>query len=93
MSRRVFQLRRTLKVGTQRIRLKTVKRLEELFDLASGFARGTYKFQYDGDKLPGRTVSAIMEQLQRCSIVQTKPTAIVQSIKPAIQGETPIRGN
>jgi len=38
---------------------------------------------YDSGKLPGRTVSAIMKQLQRCSIVQTKPTAIVETIKPA----------
>jgi hypothetical protein len=41
---------------------------------------------YDSGKLLGRTVSAIMKQLQRCSIVQTKPTAIVETIEPAKDG-------
>ena len=46
VARRIFQLRRTFEVDTQRLRNKAVKGLEDLFDMASAFAKGTYKFQY-----------------------------------------------
>jgi GTP1/Obg family GTP-binding protein len=38
---------------------------------------------YESGRLPGRTVDAIRKQLKLCSIVQTKHTAIVQTIEPA----------
>ena len=45
---------------------------------------------YKVDKLSGRTVWAIRKQIKSFdSIVQTKQTAIVQTIKPAILEKTP----
>jgi hypothetical protein len=38
---------------------------------------------YESGRLPERTVDAIRKQLKVCSIVQTKHTAIVQTIEPA----------
>lgn len=38
---------------------------------------------YESGRLPERTVDAIRKQLKLCSIVQTKSTAIVQTIEPA----------
>jgi hypothetical protein len=38
---------------------------------------------YESGRLPERTVDAIRKQLKLCSIVQTKHTAIVQTIEPA----------
>jgi hypothetical protein len=50
---RIFQLRKTLSIDTQRMRLKSLERLEELFDMASGLAKGDYKFQCsDGKREP-----------------------------------------
>ncbi len=40
VSSRIFQLRKTLHVDTQRTRKKLIIRLEEVFDLASNYARG-----------------------------------------------------
>ena len=38
---------------------------------------------YESGRFPERTVDAIRKQLKLCSIVQTKHTAIVQTIEPA----------
>ena len=68
-------------VRTARGKPWTDAELKLLMDMA---AQGSNPQRiYDSGKLPGRTVSAIMKQLQRCSIVQTKPTAIVETIKPS----------
>jgi len=40
VSRRIFQLRRIARVDTQKIRRKALLRLQEIFDVASAFARG-----------------------------------------------------
>ena len=56
VARRIFQLRKTFEVNTQQLRTKAIKRLEELFVLASDFARGTYKFQYSEGKREVLTV-------------------------------------
>jgi hypothetical protein len=45
VTRRIFKLRRTTKLDSQRIRAKTVKQLEELFDIAAAIARGQVKSQ------------------------------------------------
>jgi hypothetical protein len=50
MSRRIFQLRRTLKVDTQEMRLKTMKKLQALFNLSSAFAKGNVRFQSEDGK-------------------------------------------
>jgi predicted transcriptional regulator len=46
VARRFSQLRQTFKVDTQEVRTHAIKRLKELFELSSDFAKGTYKFQY-----------------------------------------------
>jgi hypothetical protein len=40
VSRRVHELRKTVHVDTQRLRGKTIRRLEEIFKVASDYARG-----------------------------------------------------
>jgi len=50
VARRFSQLRKTFDVDTQQVRTKAIKRLEELFNLLSDFARGAYKFQYTKGK-------------------------------------------
>lgn len=42
---RVFQLRRRVKLDTQKLRTKTIKKLERLFDSASAIARGEVEYQ------------------------------------------------
>jgi uncharacterized protein (DUF608 family) len=49
-------LRKAFDVDTQQLRTKAIKRLEELFNLSSDFARGTYKFQYANGKREVLTV-------------------------------------
>lgn len=56
VSRRFFQFRKRFDVDTQQLRTKAIKRLEELFNLSSDFARGTYKFQYTNGKREVLTV-------------------------------------
>ena len=56
VARRFFQLRKAFDVDTQQLRTKAIKRLEELFNLSSDFARGTYKFQYANGKREVLTV-------------------------------------
>jgi hypothetical protein len=50
MARRVFQLRRRFKVDTQQMRLRTIRQLEELFYMASSFARGEQRWERVGGK-------------------------------------------
>jgi hypothetical protein len=38
---------------------------------------------YDSGRLPGRTVQAIIKQLSGCSIVNTIPSALVNTIEPS----------
>lgn len=45
VSRRIFQLRSTLKVDTQQLRVKTLRQLEQLFETASAIARGQIQWQ------------------------------------------------
>jgi hypothetical protein len=45
VARRIFKLRRNVKLDSQRLRAKTVKQLEGLFDLASAIAKGKVKSQ------------------------------------------------
>jgi hypothetical protein len=51
VSCRFFKLRRTVKIDTQRLREKLFQQLNELFDLASAFARGRFEYTYqDGQR-------------------------------------------
>jgi hypothetical protein len=56
VARRFFQFRKTFDVDTQQLRANAIKRLKELFDLSSDFAKGTYKFQYTRGKREVLTV-------------------------------------
>jgi len=49
VSRRISQLRKTLHVDTQRTRRKLIARLEEVFELASDYARGKIERVIDED--------------------------------------------
>jgi len=51
--RRISQLRKSVKFDTDRLRRKTIASLEQLFDVASDFARGRIKWQtQDGKASP-----------------------------------------
>jgi len=48
--RRISQLRKSVKFDTDRLRRKTIASLEQLFDVASDFARGRIKWQTQDGK-------------------------------------------
>jgi len=50
IEQRVVQLRKTVKVNTQRIRRDLLNYLEEIFNLAASLARGRYQTQVEGGK-------------------------------------------
>lgn len=56
VARRILQLRRAVRTDTDRLRSKTIRRLEDLFDLASSFAQGHVKWQSIGGKSERVTV-------------------------------------
>lgn len=56
VARRFSQLRKTFKVDTQEVRTHAIKRLKELFDLSSDFAKGAYRFQYEKGKREPLTI-------------------------------------
>jgi len=49
VSRRVAQIRRTVDGDTQRLRRKTIKKLEEIFQIAADYARGKVSRVTDED--------------------------------------------
>jgi len=53
IARRIFQLRRSLEVDKEQMRLKTISQLGQLFEMASSFARGEQRWQVvDGKPEP-----------------------------------------
>lgn len=60
VARRIFQLRRRIKVNTQHMRLKTIGQLEQLFDMASCFAKGEQRWQ----RVNGKKEPVAMKQRQ-----------------------------
>jgi hypothetical protein len=80
VSRLFFQLRRIFKVDTQTIREKTIKRLEELFDLASGFAKGNYRFTY----VDGQRERVTLVQRQKWARVAAYIAQIINTIANGI---------
>ena len=80
VARRFFQLRRTFNLDTQRLRNKAVRGLEDLFDMASAFAKGTYKFQYaDGKREP-----ITMKQRQIWARIATYAAQVMNTIAQGI---------
>lgn len=60
VARRFLQLRRAESVGTDRLRLKTIRGLEQLFDVANDYARGRVKWQTED----GKAVAVTLKQRQ-----------------------------
>lgn len=80
VARRILQLRRTFEIDTQRLRSKAVKGLEDLFDMASAFAKGTYKYQYvDGKREPIK-----MKQRQIWARIATYAAQVMNTIAQGI---------
>ena len=53
VSRRIFQLRERIKLDTQRLRTRTIERLDQLFAFATLIASGQMKWQrVNGEKRP-----------------------------------------
>jgi hypothetical protein len=80
VARRIFQLRRTFEIDTQRLRSKAVKGLEDLFDMASAFAKGTYKYQY----ADGKRESITMKQRQIWARIATYAAQVMNTIAQGI---------
>lgn len=80
VARRFSQLRKTFQVDTQRLRVKAVKGLEELFDLAKAFAKGTYKFQY----AQGKREPITMKQRQMWARIAAYAAQIMNTIANGI---------
>lgn len=57
MKRRISQLREELKIDTQELRGKALKKLEELFNLASTLAKGEFQTQTENGKQQKLTLS------------------------------------
>jgi len=80
VARRFSQVRKTFQVDTQRLRVKAVKGLEELFDLAKAFAQGTYKFQY----AQGKREPVTMKQRQMWARIAAYSAQIMNTIANGI---------
>jgi len=76
ISRRLVRLRNDIKFNTQRIRSKTLKSLEEIFDLAACLAKGEFKTQ----TVDGKTVKVTMKQRQIWARVAAYTAQIMNSI-------------
>lgn len=75
--RRVSKLKKTVKIDTQRMRGKTLHRLEELFDLALSLAKGEVKTQTDKE---GKTEKVTLKQRQMWARVCAYIAQIMNSI-------------
>jgi len=76
ISRRVARLRRTVQIDTQQIRAKTLKDLNELFDLAMALAKGEVKTQTED----GKTVRVTLKQRQMWARVAAYVAQIMNSV-------------
>ncbi|MBS7619145.1 hypothetical protein KEJ21_00650 [Candidatus Bathyarchaeota archaeon] len=76
ISRRLTVLRNSVGVDTQRIREKTLRYLEELFDLAVRIAKGEVKTQTED----GKTVKISMKQRQIWARVAAYIAQIMNSV-------------
>jgi len=74
--RRVAKLREKVKVDTQRMRVKWMKSLEEIFNLAVSLAKGEFKTQ----TVNGETVKVTMKQRQMWARIAAYTAQIMNSI-------------
>lgn len=73
---RVIQLKRRVKIDTQRIRSNLLKHLEEIFNLAASLAKGDIKTMKVGDK----RVKVSLKQRQMWAKVAAYTAQIMNSI-------------
>jgi hypothetical protein len=76
MRRRVAELKEEVKTDTQKIRLKTMKHLEELFNMASEMAKGEIQYQTENGKPQRITLS----QRQRWARVAAYIAQIINGV-------------
>jgi hypothetical protein len=76
MRRRVAELKEEVKTDTQKIRLKTMKQLEELFNMASEMAKGEIQYQTIDSKPQRITLS----QRQRWARVAAYIAQIINGV-------------
>ena len=74
--RRVATLKQSIKIDTQELRSKTIRNLEQLFDLAVMFAKGEIKTQTES----GKTVKITLKQRQMWARIAAYIAQILNSI-------------
>jgi phage terminase Nu1 subunit (DNA packaging protein) len=74
--RRVATLKQSIKIDTQELRSKTIRNLEQLFDLAVTFAKGEIKTQTE----KGKTVKVTLKQRQMWARIAAYIAQILNSI-------------
>ncbi|MBS7646299.1 MAG: hypothetical protein QXL91_02515 [Candidatus Bathyarchaeia archaeon] len=76
VKRRIAQLKEELKADTQKIRLKTIEQLQEIFNMASALAKGEVKYQTEDGKPQKLTLS----QRQKWARVAAYIAQIINSV-------------
>jgi len=76
VKRRIAQLKEELKADTQKIRLKTIEQLQEIFNMASALAKGEVKHQTEDGKPRKLTLS----QRQKWARVAAYIAQIINSV-------------
>lgn len=76
MINRISQLRRTIRIDTQQMRLKTMGDLKELFDMAAGLARGDFGSQL----VEGKQESISVKERQKWVRVAAYTAQVLNSI-------------
>ncbi len=81
VSIRVDQVRRTIDVDTQKLRLKTILMLEEIFKIASDYARGKPERVVDED---GKIRSLDIPERQFWARIATNTAQVINTIAKGI---------
>jgi len=77
VARRIFRLRKTVEVNTQKIRSEVLRSLEEVFNLAVSIAKGEVKRQRESN---GKEVPITLKQRQMWARVAAYTAQIMNSI-------------
>lgn len=80
VSRRILQLRRIARVDTQRIRRKALARLQEIFDVASAFAKG----EIEHVREDGQEKAVTLKQRQMWASIAAYTAQIMNTIADGI---------
>jgi len=76
IKKRLVELKKAIKIDTQRLRVKMLNGLEELFDLATAFAEGKIKTQVE----EGKKVKVTLKQRQMWARVAAYIAQIMNSL-------------